>query len=126
MDEEGNPIYDIDSKVKSLANFLSGHMSKATQAFGDPERTVYSHAFDLFAQDSYQLTTALNVNFGLRYDFMQPMHNDKKDLSVFRPGTTPTYIAFQGADIDHVYDPSYTNLSPRLGFSYAPGWLKGR
>jgi len=116
---------EIDTKVKSLANFLAGYMSKATQAFGDPERTVYSHAFDLFAQDSYQLTTELNVNFGLRYDFMQPMHNDKKDLSVFRPGTTPTYIAFQGADIDNVYDPSYTNLSPRVGFSYAPSWSRG-
>jgi hypothetical protein len=115
----------IDTKVKSLANFLAGYMSKATQAFGNPERTVYSHAFDLFAQDSYQLSTALNINFGLRYDFMQPMHNDKKDLSVFRPGTTPTYIAFQGADISNIYDPAYTNLSPRLGFSYSPGFSKG-
>jgi hypothetical protein len=115
----------IDTKVKSLANFLAGYMTKATQAFGDPERTVYSHAFDLFAQDSFQATTALNINFGLRYDFMQPMHNDKKDLSVFRPGTTPTYIAFQGADISNVYDPDYTNFSPRLGFSYQPARFKG-
>ena len=113
-----------DTKTKSLANFLAGYMTKAAQPFGNPERTVYSHAFDLFAQDSYQLTTGLNVNFGLRYDFMQPMHNDKKDLSVFRPGTTPTYIAFQGVDIDHIYEPSYTNLSPRVGFSYSPGFSK--
>jgi Carboxypeptidase regulatory-like domain/TonB dependent receptor len=124
-DEDGNPIYEIDSKVKSLANFLAGYMTKATQAFGDPERTVYSHAFDVFGQDSYQLTPSLNVNFGVRYDFMQPMHNDKKDLSVFRPGTTPTYLAFQGADIDHVYDPDYTNISPRVGFSYQPSFLQG-
>jgi Carboxypeptidase regulatory-like domain len=115
----------IDNKVKSLANFLAGYMSKATQAFGDPERTVYSHAFDVFGQDSFQVSQTLNVNFGVRYDFMQPMHNDKKDLSVFRPGTTPTYIAFQGADIDHIYDPSYTNISPRVGFSYAPSWTQG-
>ena len=116
---------DIDTKTASLANFLAGFMTKATQAFGDPERTVYSHAFDLFAQDSYQLTQVLNVNFGLRYDFMQPMHNDKKDLSVFRPGTTPTYIAFQGQDIDNIYDPDYTSISPRVGLSYQPGWSKG-
>ncbi len=114
-----------DNKVKSLANFLAGYMTKATQAFGDPERTVYSHAFDVFAQDSYQLTQSLNINFGARYDFMQPMHNDKKDLSVFRPGTTSTYIAFQGVDISNVYDPDYANISPRLGFSYQPGWSKG-
>jgi hypothetical protein len=52
---------------------------------------------------------------------MQPMHNDKKDLGVFRPGSTPTYIAYQGADISHVYDPDYTAFSPRFGFSYQPG-----
>src|SRR4029077_18429356 len=70
-------------------------------------------------------TQSLNINFGARYDFMQPMHNDKKDLSVFRPGTTATYIAFQGVDISNVYDPDYANISPRLGFSYQPSWSKG-
>ena len=56
---------------------------------------------------------------------MQPMHNSKKDLSVFRPGTTTTGIAFQGADISNIYDPDYTSLSPRVGFSYQPAWSKG-
>jgi hypothetical protein len=115
----------LTSQVISLANFLAGYMTKATQAFGDPERTVYSHAFDLFAQDSYQITRSFNVNFGLRYDFMQPMHDSKKDLSVFRPGTTATDIAFQGQDIGNVYDPDYTSISPRVGFSYQPSWSKG-
>jgi hypothetical protein len=115
----------VDSKTASLANFLAGYMTKATQAFGNPERTVYSHAYDLFAQDSYQLTQTLNVNFGARYDFMQPMHDSKKDLSVFRPGTTPTYIAFQGKDIGNIYDPEYNAVSPRVGFSYQPVWSKG-
>jgi Carboxypeptidase regulatory-like domain/TonB dependent receptor-like, beta-barrel len=124
-DAGGNPIYDYDSHVKSLANFLAGYMTKATQAFGDPERTVYSHAFDLFAQDSYQLTPSLNINFGLRYDYMQPMHDSKKDLSVFRPGSTATDIAFQGVDISNIYDPDYTSYSPRVGFSYQPSWTKG-
>ena len=111
---------DADNKTKSLANFLAGYLTKATMAFGNPERTVYSHAFDVFAQDSYQVTAQLNVNFGLRYDFMQPMHDSKKDLSVFRPGTTPTAIAFQGADISNIYDPDYTAFSPRVGFSFQP------
>jgi len=115
----------VDSKTASLANFLAGYLTKATQAFGNPERTVYSHAYDLFGQDSYQLTQTLNVNFGVRYDFMQPMHDSKKDLSVFRPGTTPTYIAFQGTDIGNIYDPEYNAVSPRVGFSYQPAWSPG-
>jgi Carboxypeptidase regulatory-like domain/TonB dependent receptor len=116
---------DVDNKVKTLANFLAGYMTKSAMAFGNPERTVYSHAFTVFSQDSYQVTPSLNVNFGLRYDFMQPMHDSKKDLSVFRPGTTATGIAFQGTDISHVYDPDYTSVSPRLGFSWSPKFSPG-
>ena len=65
------------------------------------------------------------MNFGVRYDYMQPMHDSKKDLSVFRPGTTATDIAFQGADISHIYDPDHTSISPRIGFSYQPNFAKG-
>ena len=119
-DESGNPVIPVASKIKSLANFLAGYMTKSAMAFGNPERTVYSHAFTGFAQDSYQLTPDLNVNFGLRYDFMQPMHDSKKDLSVFRPGLTSTGIAFQGVDISSVYEPDYTSFSPRVGFSWSP------
>jgi hypothetical protein len=115
----------LDSSVASLADFLAGYMTKGSIAVGNPERTVYSHAFDLFSQDSFQVTPTLNINFGLRYDFMQPMHDSKKDLSVFRPGLTPTGIAFQGVDISNVYEPDYTSLSPRVGFSWKPAGFSG-
>ena len=60
------------------------------------------------------------MNFGLRYDYMQPMQDSKKDLSVFRPGLTPTGIAFQGKDISSIYEPDWNSFSPRVGFSYQP------
>ena len=119
------PWNTTDPNVAALADFLAGYLTKGSIAVGNPERTVYSHAYALFVQDSYQLTHTLNVNFGLRYDYMQPMHDSKKDLSVFRPGLTTTGIAFQGVDISSIYNPDYTSLSPRLGFSYQPDSLPG-
>ena len=111
-----------DLDIASLADFLAGYLTKASIAVGDPERLVFSYGYTAFAQDSYQATRSLNFNFGLRYDFMQPMHDSKKDLSVFRPGLTTTGIAFQGADISNIYEPTYTSFSPRIGFSYSlPG-----
>ena len=60
-----------------------------------------------------------------RQDYMQPMHDAKKDLSVFRPGLTPTGIAFQGQDIGQIFASDWNSFSPRLGFSYQPTTLRG-
>jgi hypothetical protein len=115
----------LDPNVAALADFMAGYLTKGSIVVGDPERTVYSNGLDFFSQDSYQVSNSLNVNFGLRYDYMQPMHDSKKDLSVFRPGTTSTGIVFQGTDISNIYEPDYTSFSPRAGFSYQPGWSAG-
>ena len=114
------PWNTTDPDVAALADFLAGYLTKGNIAVGNPERTVFSHAFDLFAQDSYQVTTQWNVNFGLRYDYMQPMNDQKKDLSVFRPNLTPTGIAFQGQDISQIYGSDWNSISPRAGFAYQP------
>jgi len=119
------PWNTTDPDVAALADFLAGYLTKGSIAVGNPERTVFSHAFDLFAQDSYQLTTQWNVNFGIRYDYMQPMNDQKKDLSVFRPNLTPTGIAFQGQDISQIYGSDWNSISPRVGFAYQPSFAKG-
>jgi hypothetical protein len=119
------PWNTSDPDVAALADFLAGYLTKGSIAVGNPERLVLSHGFDVFAQDSYQVTTSLNVNFGFRYDYMQPMNDSKKDLSVFRPGLTPTGIAFQGQDINSIYGSDWNSISPRVGFSYQPKFLTG-
>ena len=117
------PWNTTDQDVAALADFLAGYLTKGSIAVGNPERLVVSHGFDVFGQDSYQVTTALNVNFGFRFDYMQPMTDDKKDLSVFRPGLTDTGLAFVGQDIPSIYASDWNSFSPRVGFSYQP---KGR
>jgi len=119
------PWATSDQDVAALADFLAGYLTKGSIAVGNPERLVLSHAFDLFGQDSYQITNSFNMNFGLRFDYMQPMEDSKKDLSVFRPGITPTGIAFQGKDISSIYDPDWNSISPRVGFSYQPKFAAG-
>jgi Carboxypeptidase regulatory-like domain/TonB dependent receptor len=111
--------YDSTSAplVASLADFLMGNYSVATIALGDPDRQVFVNTFALFAQDSYQLTPKLNINYGGRWDYEGPLHNSYKDLSVFRPDQGG--IVFQGNQVSSLYDPKYTSISPRLGLSYA-------
>lgn len=106
----------ITARLQALADFLAGDVYTSTITLGNPERTVFVHTFAGFGQDSYQLTKSLNINFGLRWDFEGPLHDSKKDLSVFRPALGG--IVFQGDQISSVYDPTYSNFSPRVGISY--------
>jgi outer membrane receptor protein involved in Fe transport len=102
--------------VNALADFLAGDVKTSSIALGDPDRQVFVNTYDLFGQDSWQLTSKLNLNYGLRWDYEGPLHNDAKNLSVFRPDLGG--VVFQGAQISSLYDPTCLNFSPRVGFSY--------
>src|SRR6266404_3942416 len=110
-----------DSKVKSLADFLAGELNPDTSsiALGDPTRLVYVKTFDLFVQDTWQISRKLTFNYGLRWDYEGPLGDDKKDLSVFV--RSKGGLVFQGAGIDSVYPKRYKNFSPRIGLAYQPG-----
>jgi hypothetical protein len=103
------------TQVKSLADFLAGFVHTSTVAIGDPEREVRVNNFNFFFQDSFQVTRKLTINYGARYDYLGPLHNDKKNLSVFLPDKG---LVFQGDGISAVYPQDWNNLAPRLGFAY--------
>ena len=105
-----------DPRIDALSDFLAGNVSTSSVALGNPERQVFVTTYDFFAQDSWQLKPKLNVNYGLRWDYEGPLHNPWKNLSVFRPNLGG--VVFQGNQISNLYDPVYTNFSPRVGISY--------
>src|SRR5579862_4884614 len=91
--------------VDALADFLAGYIQSASIALGDPDRQVFVNTFDLFAQDAWQISPKLNINYGLRWDYEGPLHNPWKNLSVFRPSLGGDGLGIQGANIDTLYDP---------------------
>ncbi len=105
-----------DPRIDALADFMAGNVVTSSIALGDPDRQVFVNTFSLFAQDSWQLSPKLDVNYGLRYDYEGPLHNQWKNLSVFRPNLGG--VVYQGNQISSLYDPTWTNFSPRVGFSY--------
>lgn len=99
----------------ALADFLAGYVSSSSIAVGNAERFVTSNGFDLFAQDSWKMTSRLTLDLGLRYEYFGPLHSSKKDLAVFLPGKG---FAIQGAGIDSIFPPDHNNVAPRVGFAY--------
>ena len=107
-----------DSLTTSLADFLSGNVSSSSIAVGDAERKVVVNAFDIFAQDSIQLTSKLNVNFGIRYEYFGPLHSGGiHDLGVF---DTSRGLVLGGTDVRGIFNPDQNNVAPRFGFAYQP------
>ncbi len=121
----------VDTATKALADFLAGDVSGcvvpagtpaksqcgSTIAVGNPERFVSVNAFNLYFQDSWQITKKLNLNFGMRYEYFGPLHSDKKDLANFIPGKG---LLVQGAGLDSLFPQDKNNFAPRIGFAYQP------
>ena len=68
-----------------FADFLLGAPSGYIQAAGTPFfiRNKYAGAF---AQDSWRIGANLTLNYGLRYDFMEPWYDKFNQIQTFFPG----------------------------------------
>jgi hypothetical protein len=107
-----------DGNNFALADFLAGDVASSSIAVGNAERQVVVNGFDFFAQDSWQLTRRLNVNWGLRWDYFGPLHSSHKDLAVFVPSAGG--IKIQGNGIGSIFPADKNNFAPRVGFAYQP------
>jgi hypothetical protein len=121
----------------SIASFLLGATSGTS-------RTVQVHAprwiqqyYAGYVQDDWKALRNLTVNAGFRYSIDTPRHEAEGDISSFDP-TIPNPAAngilggykFGGVGAgrdgnknEQFASTYFKDFEPRLGFSYAPGWL---
>jgi hypothetical protein len=106
--------------IKALADYLAGFVASASFTQGVLRRSIYQNAFDIFAQDQYQVTSHLTFNYGLRYAYNGPFSSTGV-LSDFRPGANGADafgLVIAGQTLSNIYPRNGTNFAPRLGFSY--------
>jgi hypothetical protein len=114
-----------DSNVLNLADFLAGYSYQSSIVLGTQERFLYTHTGTLFAEDSWQVASKLNLNLGLRYDYQQPFYTNDPNLSYFDPSNGGLVVAGGGSGSpQYIYSSNKLNFSPRFGFAYQPG-IKG-
>jgi len=114
--------YTADPRFFQLADFLAGcyDPSDTTIVQGDPKRLIYLNSYGIFAGDNFQVTRTLNVNYGVRYEYEGPIHDAKKDMSVFLP-SAPNGLAVAGNTIANLYPQYYKGFGPRIGITWQPG-----
>ena len=103
-----------------MATFLLGmpsHFDRAVYAQVPGERQT---RLAFYAQDVWKATPKLTINYGIRYDYFQPVvPRGAGGLVNWDPATGELILAGLGnvSKSANVFSPK-TNFSPRLGFSY--------
>jgi Carboxypeptidase regulatory-like domain/TonB dependent receptor len=114
-----SPSDNYDPNVLYLADFLAGCVVSSGITEGNQVRDYYVNSFNVFAQDNWQASRKLSLNYGLRYDYTSPMHNGDQNLSVFDPAVSGG-LAVAGSNISNIYQQYWKAVSPRFGFAYQP------
>ena len=99
---------------------------------GGPETTkptyFRSTDFALFIQDDWKFRPNLTFNLGLRWDYFGPPSEAKGHLENIIPGSSPTLGLADAKAVlpSHMWNATYRNFGPRLGFAWSPTALQSK
>jgi len=131
----GNGFFSFNGTETGVdfADFLIGAPTGFVQEGGFNVDNMRNY-FGLYAQDSWRVKQNLTVNYGLRWDVIQPWYEKYDQTSTFVLGvqstvhpTAPTGYLFPGdrvpsyGTIPRTIAPTrYGNFAPRIGIAWAP------
>jgi hypothetical protein len=124
----GNFIFFGSETGVDFADFLLGIPSQYNQSQLQPFYGRNKFA-GLYAQDSWRVTKNLTLNYGLRWDRVEPWYEKYNQLATFVPGQQS--IVFPGAPAGILFPtdpgvsrtlapPGNLDFAPRIGLAYSP------
>jgi Carboxypeptidase regulatory-like domain/TonB dependent receptor len=120
----GNFTASGTSPGYSVADFVTDQalVSGVGQVTGRTGQRQYRDA--AFFQDDWKLTPNLTLNLGLRYEYDQPIYEVNNKQANVDLATGAVYTAGQAGagkvfgDSRALYNPTYSNFMPRVGFAW--------
>src|ERR1022692_921620 len=110
-------------------DFANGYVSSFYDQSNSNRQGYRDKFFSGYAQDDFKVTRNLSINFGLRYDYGNPLQELLNRVSTFRPGqqstvfpTAPVGLVFPGdTGISRsTYSSDKKDFGPRFGLAWDP------
>ena len=124
----GNFLFEGSQTGSDFADFLLGIPSQYNQSQLQPfyGRNQY---WGVFGQDSWRLRSDLTLNYGLRWDRIEPWYEKNNGISTFEPNRSS--VVFPGAPAGILFPtdpgvprtlapPGNLDFAPRVGVAYSP------
>ncbi len=129
----GNFVFFGTETGSDFADFLLGVPSQYNQSQLQPfyGRNNY---FAIYAQDSWRALRNLTLNYGLRWDRLEPWYEKYNQIATFEPGKQS--VVFPGAPLGILFPtdpgiprtlapPGNKDFAPRVGLAYSPDAAEG-
>ena len=102
-----------------FADFLLDYSSGYSVSLQTGDVGERQGRFSVFAQDSFKILPKVTINYGLRWEYDQPLYEVNNKLSKIDPTTGALIIAGQNGNSRSLYQPTYGEFDPRLGFAWS-------
>jgi hypothetical protein len=128
----GSFLFTGSESGSDFADFLLGIPSQYNQSQLNPFYGRNKYA-GLFAQDSWRANSSLTLNYGLRWDRIEPWYEKYNQISTTEPGRQSGVFPGAPAGILYPTDPGVRRtlappgdeFAPRLGLAYSPRLADG-
>jgi hypothetical protein len=132
VNDYGTLNFDGSVTGNAYADFLLGIPQSSARTNPLPTRHLYVSNWGIYAQDNFQLSPKLTLNYGLRYDYYGTPNAPDNRMYNWDPATGDVTVSQAGlADISPLYPSSITvvpgavraisdktNFAPRIGAAY--------
>jgi hypothetical protein len=130
-----NGTFNIDGTATGnpFADFLLGTPSNFTQTTGQ-SFYLRNHYAAAFVEDSWRVRSNLTLNYGLRWDLIEPWSEKYGNIqtvvpgeqSILYPNAPPGLVVPGDPGIPSTLSPAkYRNFAPRIGLAYSPNFENG-
>jgi hypothetical protein len=108
-----------DGSGNGFADLLLSLPAVKQRQAGVPQMNLRNWGYDAFAEDSWQVTSTMTVNIGLRYEYTSPLYdrNNTNSNLIFQGGVPHVFIGGeQGYPRGLMYSNKH-NFAPRIGIA---------